>query len=148
MKRGFTLIELLVVVGMIAILAAAVTHSVGAAQRRGRIAKAEAEAHEITNAILAFENHTKDLSLSKYVMEDAEATVSSLGFILGNANGRNGQVPVLYNAAADPSGRILDPWGTPYKVTVRKVEDVTVAGADTMKLKPFVPNWHQLAPGE
>ena len=148
MKKGFTLIELLVVIAMIALLASSVTISVSNAQKRARISKADAEAHEITNAILAFENYSKDVSLAKYTMEEQEANVSTLGFILGEATGRNGKIPILYNAAADSSGKIRDPWGTPYKVTVRKVEDVTMAGADDMQLKPFVPNWHQLTAGE
>ena len=66
MKRGFTLIELLVVIGMIAVLTGAASSSVMKARRRSQIARAETEAREMTNAILAYENWDDDRSLKKY----------------------------------------------------------------------------------
>ena len=66
MKKGFTLIELLVVIGMIAILTAAASSSVMKARTRSQLARAETEAREMTNAILAYENYDKDRSLERY----------------------------------------------------------------------------------
>ena len=54
--RGFTLVELLVVIGMIAILIAALTTSMAAAQERARIQKATSDVKVISQAILAYEN--------------------------------------------------------------------------------------------
>ena len=56
MKKAFTLVELIVVIAIIAILMASIGASVRKAQLRSRIARAEAEANEITNAIRAYEN--------------------------------------------------------------------------------------------
>ncbi|MBO7722130.1 MAG: prepilin-type N-terminal cleavage/methylation domain-containing protein [Kiritimatiellae bacterium] len=147
MKRAFTLIELLVVMAMIAIIAAAMTTGVANAQRRARTARASTEAREITNAILAFRNFDEDGSLDAYTMEEQEATESNLGFILGKVKTRNSDVPVLYNASIT-GGKILDPWGNPYRVTVRKGETITPPGVGSAKIRMFYPNWHRLTGGE
>ena len=55
MKKAFTLVELIVVIAIIAILMAAIGTSVRKAQLRSRIARAETEANEMTNAIRAYE---------------------------------------------------------------------------------------------
>lgn len=144
--RGFTLIELLVVVAMIMILAAAMTSAVASAQRRARIQQAVAETQEMTNAILAYENYSKDNELPE--KDDEEASLSSVGFILGDGkNEYSGkQVPILYNAATtrDSDGRILDPWGQPYRVTIRS-GSATPTGARAQGPKSYVmfPNFNR-----
>ena len=123
-RRGFALVELIVVIGMLMLLAGAITTSVSGAQRRAKIQQATTEAQEMTKAILAYENYGKGYSLDAHVMESpTEATENSLGFILGKENRQNGQtgrMPVLFNASVTRSGKILDPWGNPYYVTIRK----------------------------
>ena len=142
--RGFTLIELMVVVAMIAIIAAAMTSAVAQAQRRAKISRAETEAKELTNAILAWQNYDPSGSLSKYVMEDAEAEESKMGFVLGKETGRGGkQVPVLFNATIS-RGRLVDPWGNPYRVTIKPGERVNPPGVPNMNIRVFYPNWHRL----
>ena len=90
-KKGFTLVELLVVIAMLMLLAGAITTSVAGAHRRAKI---------------------------------QQATEQSLAFILGKESaqikGQRGDIPVLFNAAVKKSGRILDPWGNPYYVTIRR----------------------------
>ena len=49
-KRGFTLVELLVVIAMIAMLIAAMTTSLSAAQQRARIQKATSDVKVISLA--------------------------------------------------------------------------------------------------
>lgn len=142
--RGFTLIELMVVVAMIAIIAAAMTSAVAQAQRRAKISRAETEAKELTNAILAWQNYDPSGSLSKYVMEDAEAEESKMGFVLGKETGRGGkQVPVLFNATIS-RGRFVDLWGNPYRVTIKPGERVNPPGVPNMNIRVFYPNWHRL----
>ena len=117
MKRAFTLVEMIVVVAVIAILMASIGASVYKAQLRSRIARAEAESNEITNAIRAYENFV-DTGIPERNNVDADESESSLGFILGDGTDRAGnKVPVLYNASV-VAGKIRDPWGTPYKVRV------------------------------
>ena len=146
MRRGFTLVELMVVLAMIAIIAAALSTGVTSAQRRMRISRAQTEAREITNAILAYQNYDEAGSLSKYTMNDQEADESSLGFILGKVTARNANVPVLYNAAIT-GGRILDPWGHPYRITVKQGETINPPGVSGVRIRPFYPNWHRIGGG-
>ncbi len=123
-KKGFTLVELLVVIAMLMLLAGAITTSVSGAHRRAKIQQATVEAQEMTKAILSYENFGKNYSLDAHVMEDQQATEQSLAFILGKESaqikGQRGDIPVLFNAAVKKSGRILDPWGNPYYVTIRR----------------------------
>ena len=73
--------------------------------------------------------------------------MGSLDFILGeksHANGPGGKVPVLYNGAAGGGKtHLLDPWGTPYQIVVKKAGDAQ-AKKDTlgnnMNAFMFMPN--------
>ena len=144
MKRAFTLVELLVVVGMIALLTGAVGNSVNDARKRARVAKAQAEVKEMTNAILASERY---VSLGQHTM-DEEASESNLGFILGKENGDNGEkIPVLFNANVSSGGKILDPWGRPYIVAIREGDapaNFTTA-AGNIRSGYFLPNIYRLS---
>ena len=146
MRRGFTLLELLVVIAMIILLMAVIGGSVAAAHKRALIARAQGEAQEITNAILAYANYTKNGTLSELTgrLNDAEATESSLDFLLG----KKADVPILYNAAISGGGKILDPWGHPYRVTVKKGVSISPPGVPSMSIRLFYPNWHRLGVNE
>lgn len=122
MKKGFTLVELLVVISMIAVLMGGAAASFSRAREQAKIAKATADVKEMTNAILAYENYTKDHSLQSVAgVANGDASKSTLGFIVGDApNSESGEVPVLYNAQFSGSGKILDPWGNPYRVRVEE----------------------------
>lgn len=146
MKRGFTLVELLVVVGMIAVLGGAMVASVSNAQRRAKLSKAEVDAGEMTKAILAYANYTDEGTLESVAnFDDAPAKESDLAFILGRVQGRgDSNVPVLYNGAVK-NGFIMDPWGNPYRVTIKAGEEVKPDGVPDMNLKLFYPNWHRLS---
>ncbi len=119
-KNGFTMIELLVVVGMLMLLAAALTSSISGANKRAKIQACITEAQEMTNAILAYENYAKDNELKE--INDQVATTSSLDFILGGGkNALSGEkMPVLYVGHPESDGRFLDPWKRPFYVTIRK----------------------------
>lgn len=127
LKRGFTLIELITVIGMLVVMVGSIASAVSSARRRANIQKATTEAQEMTNAILAYENYGKigeDSPLKKEADHFGtwqDATESDLAFILGKVPMPNGQgnVPVLFNAAIH-NGKILDPWGHPYKVRIIK----------------------------
>ena len=144
-RKGFTLIELLVVIAMIAILMGAAGTSVVGAQRRAKIARAQTEAQELTKAILAYANYTEDGSLSELTgLDDSEATEDNLKYVLGKVTKRGSTVPVLYNASVAKNGKFLDPWGNPYRVTVKKGERITPPGVPTMNVGIFYPNWHRV----
>lgn len=119
-RKAFTLIELMVVVAMIAILAGVIGGGVAKARARAKIARAETEVNEMTNAIRAYENYV-DTGLEE--KSDEEATESGLAFILGGGKDRNGkEVPVLYNAHITGT-KILDPWGKAYRVRIRALSE-------------------------
>ena len=152
-RGGFTLIELMVVLAMIMILAGAVTSSVSGARERAKITAATVAAREITHAILMYENDAPTHDLSAHVMDSwQDATESNLGFILGGGETTSGgtPIPVLYNASLQ-NGRILDPWGTPYKVTIREgamsSQDNAVLNA-TKTTSVAVPNYWRRRAGE
>ena len=147
MRKAFTLIELLVVVAMVAVLIGAFTSGIAKAQRRSKISRAQTEAREITNAILAYQNYDEDGSLSKYTMNDQEADEGSLAFILGKVKSRNSDVPVLYNAALT-RGKILDPWGNPYRITIKQGDKINPPGVNGVKIRMFYPNWHRIGGNE
>ena len=118
MKNAFTLVELLVVVGMIALLTGAVGTSVSESRARARIAKAQAEVKEMTNAILGYEQFAKVHGLEMPTL-DVDANDGDLGFILGKAGSVDGvKVPVFYNGSVSGDGKLRDPWGRPYRVKI------------------------------
>jgi len=152
--EGFTLVELLVVIGMIVLLAGAVSSGVMNAQKRAKISRASAECREITNAILAYENYDKDHTLQSHVMKDADAGRSTLAFILGESGTTESgeKIPVLYNAAM-VANKIVDPWGVPYKVTIQAASgmedaDQVDTAARDMTTTLYLPNHARLNAGE
>lgn len=118
MRKAFTLVEMLVVVGILAILMASLSMSFASAQKKARIAKATVEAGEITKAILAYGNLV-DTGIPE--LTDAEAGESTLPYLLGEGTDRGGnKIPIMYNGTLS-NGKMLDPWGHPYLVTVKAV---------------------------
>ena len=147
-KRGFTLVELLVVVGMIAVILGALTTSVQSARHRARVQKATAEVKIVSQAILGYENFRGELP----TMTEADSNRGTLGFLLGDGGSaqQGGQIPVLLQASLTGGGSMNDPWGTPYKVTIREgavsLKLKTVTGA--MQTGYYLPNFYRLSEGE
>ena len=151
MRKGFTLVELLVVVGMIMLLTGAMTASVTGAMNRARVQKATAEVKIITQAILAYENERQgngEAELPTCDKQDCDA--SSLGFLLGRGNSASGKLPVYLMASLSSNGKLLDPWGHPYKVTIKKSTSRptfrTMTGS--MQTGFYLPNFYRLREGE
>ena len=141
---GFTLVELLVVIAMLMLLAGAITSSVSSAQKRAKIAQATAEAQQMTNAILAYQHFGEDYTLPAYE-NGTPADEGSLAFILGGKTGPNGEtIPVLFNASVK-GGKILDPWGHQYIVTIKKGANINPPPNSSDNLKSYVafPNFNR-----
>lgn len=154
MRRGFTLVELLVVVAMIAVIAAAFTTSIASAERRARISRATAEAKEMTNAILAYEQYAPDRSLSSVAKGSwTDCAEGSMAMILGAANGANGRpVPVLFNGHVI-AGYLRDPWNTPYQYMIVNTASLEGGGGNEAKGVSFktaaaLPNFFRLTDAE
>ena len=139
MRRGFTLVEMMVVVGIIAMLMAALTVSYSSAQTKSRISKATAETTSLTQAIYSYENYV-DTGIPE--ASDAEAGESSLPYLFGGGTDRAGnQIPVLFNGSLS-NGKFLDPWGHPYRVTVKSAPDAGSSDQVGKNLTTgvFIPN--------
>ncbi len=144
-NRGFTLVELLVVMAMLMLLAGAITSSVASAQKRAKIAKATAEAQELTNATLAYQHFGADYKLPTF--DNQPATEAQLSFILGGESGPNGRkIPVLFNASLK-GGQIQDPWGKPYYVTIKEghLSPAQPSSSDNIKSYVAFPNFNRRA---
>ena len=152
-KRGFTLIELLVVVAMIAVVMGAISTSFSAARTRARIEKATSDVKVISQAILAYETwnggELKELS-------DAVADGNTLGFLIGRGSAQGaegtsggGEVPALLMAQLRNGGAMIDPWGTPYRVTIKghavNVKFKTVTGS--LSTGYYLPNLYRNTEG-
>ena len=149
-KRGFTLMELMVVVAMIGIIMSAIVSSTAAAQERTRREKALSEVKTITQAILAYENVAKGGELP--TMENRDADDNSLGFITGKGGESRygGKVGSMLAAIYRMGGKMTDPWGTPYKITIRasgaSVRIESASGA--MQTGYYFPNFYRLSEEE
>lgn len=150
-RRGFTLLELLVVATMIAVIMSAMGVAITGAQARVRVQKATAETKIITQAILAYENETRNGEDHELpILNRADCDRSTLGFLLGRETGQSGKIPALLMASLSSGGKMLDPWGHPYKVTIRKnsfrPRFKTMTGQ--MQTGFFLPNFYRLREGE
>lgn len=152
-RRGFTLVELLVVVGMIMLLIGAMSVSAKGSMERARVQKATAEVKVVTQAILAYENELKSngqtVDLPTLDKEDCDA--NSLGFLLGRGTSTGGsKLPVFLMATLSGGGKLNDPWGHPYKVTIKKKAVSVKFKSMTSGLRTgyFLPNANRLGEGE
>ena len=152
-KRGFTLIELLVVVAMIALIMGALSTAVSGANERAKVQKALSEVKVISQAILAYENYDQGGDKHELpTMNDRDADKGSIGFILGDGGQAKsgGNIPVLLMASLTSGGKMLDPWGTPYRVTIKEHALQVKPGAASGSLQTgfFMPNWYRVGRGE
>ncbi len=147
-RRGFTLVELLAVVGILALLMGTLTYSLSQAQEKSRMARAESEVKVIAQAILAYENYDKNHELS--AMEDVDADEGSLGFLLGNGESTSSgdKVPTLIMAQLRSGGKLLDPWNTPYKVSIKPGTAQLAVTPVNMSTGYYYPNYYILSAEE
>lgn len=154
-RRGFTIVELVVVMAMVAVIMASATTAIGAAERRARIQKATAEVKNVTQAILGCENYARGEGDNEFrlpLMNRREADADALSFLLGTGQDAEsgGKVPVLLMAALQNGRRMVDPWGTPYLVTIKESTFTpkfeTASGS--MQTGFFLPNFYRLTEDE
>lgn len=146
-RKGFTLLEIMVVLVIIAVLMAAFTSSVSAARRRAAVAKATSEVKVVSQAVLAFEQYGQDLPSCR----DADADENSLGFLIGEGGSvdSGGKIPPLLMASLRSGGKMLDPWNTPYKISIKSGETLKLAKTmSNVKTGYFLPNFYRLSEEE
>lgn len=147
MKNGFTLVELLVVVAMLAILMGSVGTSVSSAQERAREQKATSDVKVISQALLASENWSYKRGGGLEPMNDAEANANTLKLILGEGPSAEsgGQIPAMLSVALN-GGVVRDPWGTPYRITIKEsnVTPKFKTASGSLQTGFFMPNFYRL----
>ena len=146
-RKGFTLLEIMVVLVIIAVLMAAFTSSVSAARRRAAVAKATSEVKVVSQAVLAFEQYGQDLPSCR----DADADENSLGFLIGEGGSADsgGKIPPLLMASLRSGRKMLDPWNTPYKISIKSGETLKLAKTmSNVKTGYFLPNFYRLSEEE
>lgn len=150
-RRGFTLVEMLVVVGMIAVILGALSMSVSSAQERARRQKALAEVKVINQTILASENFKKNSELTD-TGSWKELTIDEFPDLFGKGKDERGtgNIPVLFLAAANSSGKVLDPWGKVYRVRIKRGSATSTIKSATGGLQTsfVVPNMYRLSEEE
>ena len=152
-RRGFTLVELLVVVAMIALITGAMSTAITGARERARIQKALADVKTVSQAILSYENYEQGGgNFELPLMNGVDADSGSLGFLIGQGGSAKsgGNIPVLLQARLSGGKKMLDPWGTPYGVTIKEVQRTpkikTASGS--MQTGYYLPNYYRLTEGE
>lgn len=148
-KKAFTLVELLVVLGIVAMIMAAFTTSIASAQQRAKIQRATGEVKAISQAILAYENYDQNNELPSMTNQDADK--GSIGFLIGDGgNAESGKIPALLMAQLSSGGKMLDPWNTPYKISIKpSTASVKLNSASgTMQTGFYFPNFFRLSAEE
>ena len=138
------MIELLVVIGMIALIVGAMSTAVLSAHERARFQKATSDVKVISQAILSYLDFSPNAKLEE--LDDAEADSKSLKFLMGDGETRSNQeLPTLLMASLRGQGKILDPWGHPYRVSIKKgTGNVKLTGTDR-KAGVYLPNFNRLS---
>ena len=146
-KSAFTLVELLVVLGIVAMIMAAFTSSMASAQQRAKISRATSEVKLISQAILSYENYDQDNELPSMSNQDADQ--GSIGFLIGNGGSSNSsKIPALLMAQLSSGGKMLDPWGTPYKISIKPGNAKLTSASGTMQTGYYLPNFFRLSAEE
>ena len=148
-KSAFTLVELLVVLGIVAMIMAAFTSSMASAQQRAKISRATSEVKLISQAILSYENYDQGNELPSMSNQDADQ--GSIGFLIGNGgSSKSGKIPALLMAQLSSGGKMLDPWGTPYKISIKpgNASVKLTSASGTMQTGYYLPHFFRLSAEE
>ena len=151
-RKGFTLVELMVVLAMIGIIIAALTTAVTEARERAKIERARSEVSIMTQAILAYENYDKGVSLPVTDDEGKVANIENLKFLIGDGETTEAgdAIPALMLAQLRNGSVMRDPWYTPYVFKIKSSEgEIKLSNtAGKMSTGFFLPNFYNLKEGE
>ena len=132
---GFSLIELLVVISIVAVLVAMLVGGIAVLRRRAHVESARQTVRELESAI------------ALYVERDPRKRFPPVAADLSLATGAGGVLTALETSQAwtrsdhdiDQAGRLLDPWGKPYRYSLTR--PVPASGGAALSTW----NWDQVA---
>lgn len=162
--HGFTLIEMLVTIGIIALLAAILISAVGAAIRRAKCTRCQVQVNDLAAALEAYyreygrwpvglkgetDTPSESHDVEKEVVGGLDTCPNVVRMLSGETvNGQNHRrIPFLqFIRAAIRQGRLVDPWGNPYKYMLDFNLDNTlhlefVNGSRVLDLPQSVAAW-------
>ena len=157
LRAGFTLLELLVVIAIIGILVATFASSTASAHETARITKATAESRELGNAIRLYLMTELDTSSSDDIegddpmgdlglTEGVNDISSALSRRLATTNNDAGHAYFAASQSSMPNNQILDPWGNPYKIRMRRFNPQTQQDEDYVIILPVLGRHRTLDP--
>lgn len=111
-NKGFTLIELLVVIAIIAILAGLILNTAGYVQKKGAMARAEAEIAALSAAL---ESYKADNGEYPQVENSGTNTNSLYGVLCPPTNAPNPKVYFEFSKGMTNTNGITDPFGALYQ---------------------------------
>lgn len=149
-NNGFTLIELIVVIAMIGLIAGALAGAFSGARERARTERARSDVKILSQAILAYENFDRSYELP--TMKNRDADQGALGFLIGQSGTSKGgdRIPALMLAQLQSGGKMRDPWGTPYKISITPggAQIKIKSASGSLQTGFFFPNYYRLSEEE
>jgi len=152
-KRAFTLVELITVCAIIMLILAGLVTTAQGARERACIQKATSEVKTITQAVLGYENYKRNGGYELPLLDDVDCDLDHVGFIFGKedrADDAGMKIPATLMAQLKSAKAMRDPWGTPYKIKIKKAStDVRYESAvGDIKSGYMLPNIYRLSPEE
>lgn len=112
---GFTLLELLVVIAIIAILAGLILSTAGYIQKKGAMARAEAEIAALSAALESYKADNGDYPAGKDgIPSSTAAPTNGNNFLITNLMPDSGKVYFEFSKGMTSGGNIVDPFGEQY----------------------------------
>jgi len=135
---AFTLIELLVTIAVIGILMTLIGFSVSSAIQRAKAARAQAELRELINAAKLYRmNHPTGKWPKDW--DGANDVPVTEGLLAPLIDGNEGLVYLELPPGALVGGLYVDPWGEPYRITVKSPGEDNEMYTDTFHSTTFIP---------